>query len=191
MRILIHGAAGSGKTWLAQALHGALAADHPQVQVMEADLSPGPGLPPPPACDHSSSNDSIVLLMGLDLPSPGPNRLPAQEVQDRQIRSALAQAGVAFHVVYGSGQQRLAQALTALGKPPVATNSVANYSYSTRAKDQFDGEKPVELRPAAAAWHWQCDRCSDPACEHRLFTGLAASEPADGSTGVAAARPAG
>jgi nicotinamide riboside kinase len=101
------------------------------------------------ALERQRTYDSI-LLTGLDLPwvadglqRDGPHvRAPV----DALVREGLAKAGVAYRVVYGSGPQRLANALRALG-------------------DAARGE-------SGAAWTWSCDKCSDPQCEHRLFTGL-------------------
>jgi nicotinamide riboside kinase len=95
----------------------------------------------------------ITLVSGLDLPwmadglqRDGPH---VREPVDALVREGLAKAGVAYRVVYGSGPQRLANALRAIG--------------------EFD-------RNADAAgqqvWAWQCEKCGDPECEHRLFTGL-------------------
>ena len=51
-------------------------------------------------------------------------------------------------VVYGRGPERLTNALIAL--------------------------KQMQPRVAERTWTWSCDKCSDPECEHRLFTSLAA-----------------
>jgi nicotinamide riboside kinase len=94
-----------------------------------------------------------VLLTGLDLPwiadglyRDGPH---VREPVDALVRQALADGGIAYRVVYGTGPDRLKGALRAIGEsvaPP-------------------EGD---DLR----AWTWQCEKCSDPQCEHRLFTGL-------------------
>jgi nicotinamide riboside kinase len=104
------------------------------------------------ALERQRSYD-ITLVSGLDLPwiadglqRDGPH---VREPVDALVREALAKAGVAYRVVYGSGPQRLANALRAIG--------------------EFDrgGESTSQQ-----AWAWQCEKCSDPECEHRLFTGL-------------------
>lgn len=97
----------------------------------------------------------LTLVMGLDLPwvADGVQRDPAhpREAVDALLRELLARAGVSYRVVYGTGEDRLRNALAALP----------------------DG---LALRPAPPAgrarWQWQCDKCSDPECEHRLFTSL-------------------
>lgn len=102
----------------------------------------------------------VTLVTGLDLPwtPDGLHRdasQPREEV-DALVRSLLQQAGVAFQVVYGSGPRRLESALHALVSARVLPESVARRA------------------PAgdAWAWNWMCEKCSDPACEHRLFTRL-------------------
>lgn len=94
----------------------------------------------------------VTLLTGLDLPwvadglqRDGPH---VREPIDAQVRALLGQAGVAYRVVYGSGQERLRNALAAI-------------------------DASLTPRGPVRAWVWQCDKCSDPDCEHRLFRRLA------------------
>ena len=98
----------------------------------------------------------VTLLTGLDIPwiadglhREGPH---AREPVDALVREGLAKAGVPYRVVYGSGEDRVRNALA-----PVL---------------ELLGERPAggddETR-----WKWVCEKCSDPECEHRLFTGLA------------------
>jgi nicotinamide riboside kinase len=98
------------------------------------------------------------LLLALDIPAPLAAGLAdggAQRQQmDALLRSTLVQAGLPFQVIYGLGEQRLAQALAALGKP---------------AAESGAGRK---------TWVWVCDKCSDPVCEHRLLSDLLASRQA-------------
>ena len=95
------------------------------------------------------------LLLALDIPAPlaaGTAHSAAQRQQmDALLRRTLVQARLPFQVIYGLGEQRLAQALVALGKP---------------AAEPGAGRKP---------WVWVCDKCSDPVCEHRLLSDLLAS----------------
>lgn len=95
----------------------------------------------------------LTLVTGLDLPwvadglqRDGPH---VREPVDALVREGLGKAGVPFRVVYGSGAERTRNALS-----PVLA---------------LLGEKPAN--PAARRWKWVCDTCSDPDCEHRLFTG--------------------
>jgi hypothetical protein len=62
-------------------------------------------------------------------------------------------------VIYGQGLARLNNALLAMGLPP--ENEA---DWQRRELAQFalnEGRTP-----------WLCEKCSDPDCEHRLFTGL-------------------
>lgn len=100
----------------------------------------------------------LTLLMGLDLPWVADGLFrdsPAVRTEtDRLLRQALARAQLPFHTIYGSGPLRLKQALRPIGhllQRPLA--------------------EPVP------AWGrgqltWQCERCSDADCEHRLFSRL-------------------
>ena len=94
----------------------------------------------------------LTLLTGLDLPwvDDGLQRegLQARERTDALLRKALADAGVAYRVVYGLGEERVANALTAIDS-------------------QISGN---QLAAASRRWQWNCEKCSDPQCEHRLFT---------------------
>jgi nicotinamide riboside kinase len=88
-----------------------------------------------------------TLLTALDLPwvADGLQREGPQvrEPVDGLIRSELARAQVRYSVVYGDGSQRLRNALRALGQ---------------------------DAPRAQQSWTWMCEKCSDPACEHQLFT---------------------
>jgi nicotinamide riboside kinase len=102
-----------------------------------------------------------TLVTGLDLPwvPDGLHRdatQPREEV-DTLVRSLLQSAQVPYHVVYGSGSDRPQSALRALAAAGVVPADMAN-----RAPD---GD-------TRRAWQWNCEKCSDPACEHRLFTQL-------------------
>jgi nicotinamide riboside kinase len=92
-----------------------------------------------------------TLVMGLDLPwvPDGIQRdSPAVQVPvDAHVRRALTEAGTDFTVIYGSGTARLQSALRAV-------NAAQATSWPRTATD----------------WVWPCDKCSDPGCEHRLFT---------------------
>jgi nicotinamide riboside kinase len=102
----------------------------------------------------------LTLLMGLDLPwvadglqRDGPQSRPPV---DARLRTVLAQGQVPFQVVYGNGPARLRNALNAI-------DSIACSAGRTGAGARFSPQ---------TAWAWNCEKCSDPACEHRLFTDL-------------------
>jgi nicotinamide riboside kinase len=108
---------------------------------------------------------SCTLLTGLDLPwvadglqRDGPHlRGPV----DALVRQALERAGIAYRVVYGQGPQRLNNALLALD---LQGDDVGARTMRENAQFAINGGRTV----------WQCNECSDPACEHKLFTGLLA-----------------
>jgi nicotinamide riboside kinase len=116
----------------------------------------------PMAMAHQALYD-ITLVTGLDLPwvadglqRDGPQvRVPV----DNLVRQALEGAGLPYRVVYGSGPRRLNNALLALG---VLGEDLS--AQQTRVDGQFSINQGRSV--------WQCNECSDPACEHKLFTGL-------------------
>lgn len=100
----------------------------------------------------------LHLLMGLDLPWV-PDGLfresPAvRDAIDALLRRELQAARLPFQTIYGQGEMRLQQALAAisplLGHPLVDADAA--------------------LAQGRVAWN--CEKCSDPDCEHRLFTAL-------------------
>lgn len=122
-----------------------------------------------PALVYQKSFD-LTLLTGLDMPweADGIQRDGAhvRAPVDALLRERLQSAGLAFEVIYGTGQQRLTHALQAIARlqdTPPTINSIANNLDSTGANGQNDLQK----------WQWRCDKCSDADCEHRLFTRLA------------------
>lgn len=123
----------------------------------------------PMALAHQALYDH-TLVTGLDLPwvadglqRDGPHvRGPV----DTLLRQALHRAGVAYRVVYGQGQQRLDHALLALGLE----------GEDSRAQQNRDNTQFAINRGRTV---WQCNDCSDPECEHKLFTGLLAQRSAD------------
>ena len=116
----------------------------------------------PRALAHQSLYD-LTLVTGLDLPwvpdglqRDGPHvRAPI----DAMVRQSLTQAKIGFRVIYGQDLARLNNALLAMGEPPEG-----EAAWQRRHSAQFalnEGRTP-----------WLCEKCSDPDCEHRLFTGL-------------------
>jgi hypothetical protein len=77
---------------------------------------------------------------------------------DALLRSLLQRAGVGYQVVYGTGEHRLQAALRAMRSAGVLAADV-------------DGAT-TDGAAAVRAWTWVCEKCSDPACEHRLFSQL-------------------
>ena len=119
------------------------------------------------AAAHQRGYD-ITLLTGLDLPwvadgvqRDGPH---TREATDTLLRAALGRVGLSYQVMYGTGPLRLANALNSID----AILLEANYAHGTRAIAIFPSEKPEKK----ALWAWPCEKCSDPDCEHRLFSQL-------------------
>ncbi|MES2940448.1 MAG: ATP-binding protein [Pseudomonadota bacterium] len=102
---------------------------------------------------ESQRRYDTTLVMGLDLPwvADGLHRQGPQvrDEVDACVRAELARAGVPYRVIYGDGAQRMASALAAVNAAP----------QTQTAPPRGD-----------AAWVWNCDKCSDPECEHRLFS---------------------
>jgi nicotinamide riboside kinase len=103
----------------------------------------------------------VTLVTGLDLPwqadglqRDGPH---VREPVDALLRAALSRSGVTWQVIYGHGAARLEKAMNAI-------YSIADRDLSTLGNGQNSSK--------SGAWSWPCDKCSDPDCEHRLFTGL-------------------
>ena len=103
---------------------------------------------------------SLTLVTGLDLPwvgdglqRDGPH---VREPVDTLIRSMLADAQIDYRVVYGSGEERLLNALAAMQSAPQKAVAAA-------ASDPDPSRQP---------WIWVCDKCSDPECEHKLFSAM-------------------
>lgn len=118
----------------------------------------------PMALAHQALYDT-TLITGIDLPwmadglqRDGPHvRGPV----DTLVRQALERAGIAYRVVYGQGYQRLNNALLALGLP-----GEDDAARMIRKNAQF------AINDGGSVW--QCNECSDPECEHKMFTGLLA-----------------
>ncbi len=96
----------------------------------------------------------LTLLSGLDLPwvADGLQRdgVAMRAQVDHRLREVLLQNGIAFSAVYGAGEARTQNALQAIA-----------YAMGT-----------PRTGGVRSNWRWPCEKCSDPECEHRLFSGL-------------------
>jgi nicotinamide riboside kinase len=105
----------------------------------------------------------LTFVMGLDLPwvADGIQRdgVAIQSAFDAKLRHVLQSQGIGFSVVYGSGDERLNNAMNA-----IATISKAQHL-------------PQEKITRQSPWQWVCDKCSDAQCEHRTFTALLEAKP--------------
>lgn len=156
MNIAIMGATGTGKTWLANELSrhcpAVLITDSPSFLAALAGAHPcDPGALHVIAREHQRRYD-LTLLTGLDLPGDAASQ-GRNEVFDAALRLALDGAGIAYQVIYGRGAQR-------------ALNAVKLVLCPDEPADQVMATEPS----SSAKWVWSCETCSDPVCEHRLFT---------------------
>ena len=115
-----------------------------------------------PAARAEQLGYDLTLLMGLDLPwvADGLFRdsLAVRDATDAVLRRELQIAGVRYQTIYGKGPARLQQALRAIGKHlgrPLLADDPA-------------------LRLGRG--RWVCESCSDPDCEHRLFSQLVTTD---------------
>ena len=170
MAIHLVGAPHSGVHELLEALTAELdvhtAQLHPLMQALpSADstlpASPEASLPP---------LTPITLLTGLDWPCP-PAEQENREQCDAELRRKLQASGTPYRVVYGSTARRLTSALAAAQALQAPAQSTA--ASLTRApigsadgRDEDGDQGPFKMRS------WGCEKCSDPVCEHRLFTSL-------------------
>jgi hypothetical protein len=91
-----------------------------------------------------------------------------REPVDAMVRAALQKAGVAYKVVYGQGEERLNNALLALGWYEKRTDALRSPLLSEAQTTRNQGQYALNRGRTA----WNCDKCSDADCEHRLFTDL-------------------
>ncbi len=111
-----------------------------------------------PAAIEQQRRYGLTLLMGLDLPwvpdglfRDGP---AVRAATDTVLRRELQAAGIPFQTLYGPLALRLQQALRAIG-------SALQRPLTAQDPAWEQGRRP-----------WNCEKCSDPDCEHRLFTQL-------------------
>jgi len=147
--IALFGACATERSALAQGLSARLA-QHGLAAALVAD--------PDEAWPAAQDGTAITLLLAIT-PSPAIPLDAALAARDAHLRAALLQARVAFCVVHGRGTQALDAAWAAILAGHGMQDSMAD-----RAK--------------ARPWAWTCDKCSDPACEHLLFTRLVGARKA-------------
>ncbi len=102
------------------------------------------------------------LLLGLGV-APSTRAVHPQSAaessrMDTLLRDSLTQGNVPFQVIYGVGNERLRQALTALS--------------ALKLPETKPEAPPDEISNPRKPWVWACEKCSDPACEHRLLSDL-------------------
>lgn len=148
MNIAVLGAPHTGKTVLVNALSLALRQRGHRVHLIAAENA-----------NAQHGHFDLALVCGLDLPLPvgqdTKDRAFARQATDSALRATLARQAVSFQVVYGTGPDRLSNALRSIDGFEVAQSSPVKAIAGTQEK-----------------WQSACDKCSDSACEHRLFTQL-------------------
>lgn len=109
------------------------------------------------AMSHQTVYD-VTLITGLDVPwvsdglqRDGPH---VRETVDAAVRRMLGLVGLPYQVVYGTGAQRLDNALFCIGRQVP------------------DWAKQLERPELPTRWNGPCETCGDGDCEHRLFTRL-------------------
>ena len=109
----------------------------------------------------------LTLLTGLDMPwQPDGIQRDGERVRapvDTLLRQSLQSAGITFEVIYGQGDERLQSALQALHRYLIKSEDTTN-SIAPRADSM-----PASGQRSLKKWQWNCEKCSDPDCEHRLF----------------------
>jgi hypothetical protein len=160
LKITVAGAPLTGKRQLAAALGRALKTSGHEATVAVTDA---------PLLPDDLSGFGLTLLMGLEevplQPAGTVNECrQLQQTADLSIRAALSHAGIPYRVMYGTAEQRLSRALEA------AESLRPRVPAFTRGTP---GATP-KPRGSQKAWTWACEKCSDPACEHRLLSDLLA-----------------
>lgn len=152
LKIALLGVSSPGVSQLGATLEGAVKASGWPVHLQV--LTPAFALP------AELASCALVLLMGLESAATTAVDL-AQEAADQSLRAALADTLVAYRVLYGTPEARLAHALRAIES--LLPTSVFKDKNIPRGDTQEGKNRP---------WVWMCDKCSDPGCEHRLLTAL-------------------
>lgn len=160
MKIAILGAECTGKTQLVRTLPQALVGHFDDSPVLMAAIYRDVLFNDPSlyasALEHHRDYD-LTLVMGLDLPwvaQDGVQRHGAhsQKSVDARLREILDANAVPYSLVYGTGAHRTGCALQA----------IAHHRNTPR----------IPRTSAASRWRWNCEKCSDADCEHRLFNDL-------------------
>jgi nicotinamide riboside kinase len=175
--VALLGAAGTGKKCLAEALNNALRKSLASTPELHWEITTDTALqrllqrdstnldtesPEFKEAGAQQRRFDYSLLLGLDLAPAArvlqPHSAAERSRMDTLLRRSLTQASVPFQVIYGMGDERLRQALSALGalKSPAAKPETP----------------PAETASPRKPWVWACDKCSDPVCEHKLLSDL-------------------
>lgn len=106
----------------------------------------------------TQAGGDLTFLLGLNRLESLPGS--ASNLEDQSLRNQLNDSRQPYHVLYGTLDEKLAQAMRIIhvhlpASPNATLQTIAPQSEST-------------------PWRWTCDKCSDSACEHKLLTDLLA-----------------
>lgn len=153
MKIAIYGASGTGKAALATALANALTKRRGDT----AHIKISPPIDSTPwdfrfLCGLNGSDGESAIDSSLREKS---------DRDDSQLRNALMSTGAAFQVVYGVGDVWVSNALKAIDA------AKGNSTATAPSIAQANVHANVYVK-----WRWDCEKCGDSSCEHRLFSEL-------------------
>lgn len=190
LKIALAGVAGTGKTALANDLMGAGEAYNRRAAVRIVDAF---AIEPIAAFD-------LIFLTSLAAACDNQEGAKDLQEQDSRIRAALARGGAAYNVLYGTHPERMAQAIWCIEKHLAPTQAVHPVHTAENTNNAINSAKnegqsainllitlPINPNPnhspqLVAQWVWACEKCSDPACEHRLLSDLLAKRAAPDPT---------
>lgn len=118
------------------------------------------------------------MLAGLDWPCPG-TELESRLQEDTQLRALLQRQAHTYRVIYGTAAHRLA-AVLALVQPAHQAGEPSSTPSNAASVQPSNEESPLgntTSQRRARMRAWGCEKCSDPECEHRLFTSLRETAP--------------
>ena len=107
---------------------------------------------------------NLCFLLGQHGNPESPELTKAED----EIRHALNDSGLDYHVLYGSSKEQLATIVNAVTSL-VKAGQTAKPSTRPIGEDSRDVE-----REAGCSWAHTCERCSDPHSERSLLSGLIA-----------------
>ena len=161
LRVAILGAPGTGKSALVRSLQAApsrsaqwrLHRNTAEMYALELLLLQSPNEAKRSQCIAAHLLQPfpahLILLTALLPTAPGSGN-SQRELLDRSLRQALTGLGLPYSLLMGEASARCLSALQAI-----------DYALGTARAD-------TTARP----WTWSCEKCSDPDCEHRLFSAL-------------------
>jgi hypothetical protein len=145
MKIVILGAPVSGQSAWVKQLRRQLqpASAYCVMQVLQPASAPEPDWK---EAHVALSDADLILLMGLAAQCQ-----PEHRAADQSLRALLKRLALPYALVYGSGAAACDSALQAV---------------------RYQQRDTAGLAQPPSRWRWTCEKCSDPDCEHRLFSDL-------------------